>query len=159
MITFRVAALDDVLGLLNVMIDTNYVQFFKEPYEDEIKKQIEDDNVFVALDDELIVAYAVFGKSQSRFFEYGLGIDPSYVSSHGVGVLSSYRHKGIAFALKKFCEPQLKKYGFNGIYTDVAQDNVSSIRLQEKLGFSLLGKFESSYRAKGVLNFIFVKKL
>lgn len=157
MITFQKATLDDLDGILNVMIDTTYVQFFTKPYEVELKQDMESRDFFIAKDGDLIIAYAIFTQPQKRFKEAPIHLRKGYLVSSGVGVLTNYRGRGIAVELKQFSEAILKKRGVKGIYTDVASTNASSLRLQEKLGFTLLVEYETSYRPAGVKNCIFVK--
>ena len=159
MITFHKATRDDASGLLEVMRDTNYVQFLKEPYEESIRSFVDVDLVYVAKDGEKIIAYAIFTYDLDRIKEAPITLEKDFIASGGVGVHSSYRKQGIAMKLKDHAHEQLNQVGIKGIYTDVGDNNEASLRLQEKLGFKLLVKYDSKHRPAGVKNCVFAKEL
>lgn len=159
MVTFHKASLDDLQGILAVMKDVNYVQFFKEPYEEDLKRYMDKYAFFIAKEDGKIVGYVIYGEVEDRFDEVPIELKKGYVASWGVGVLREFQGRNIAPRLKDFAHQELKKQGILGIYIDVGEDNPASLRLQEKLGFSLLCKYPSRHRIDGVKNCLFEKEL
>lgn len=58
-------------------------------------------------------------------------------------------HKGIGTRAKKMmCQFAFQQLGLNKIYFVTNEDNVASIRMNEKCGFKMEGRFRQEYRTK-----------
>ena len=94
------------------------------------------------LENDVIVAFGGFtsinreiGKAETYLFA-----DPIHL------------HKGTGTKAKKMmCQFAFQQLGLNKIYFVTNEDNVASIRMNEKCGFKLEGRFRQEYRTKNGL--------
>lgn len=95
-----------------------------------VKKSVEDDAIqFVAVVNNKVVGWAdIFPHWASTL---------SHRGSLGMGVDYNYRRQGIGEKLLTACLDKAKKKGITRIELETREDNLPSINLYKKLGFSL----------------------
>lgn len=160
----RIAKKEDVGLVVNIMHDTGYTQFYPNKSDSEIKKDLlkSKDVLIVCVEKKLfnpehIVGYFIFGSVKKHLVPERkfLDIDDTYAYHCGVGVIKTFKRRGLGKKLTKFAF-KLAKKSFNGMYASVGSNNLASLNLQEKIGFVKIAEYKCSYR-KGCNNVLFVK--
>mgnify|MGYP000844831369 CR=1 FL=1 len=81
-----------------------------------------------------------------------------YAYCYGIGVHSNYRNRGIAKQLYDFAFKEAKREGYKGLYADIDRDNVGSLKLHDRLGFTKICEYKSKSRAnQSGHNVVFLK--
>ncbi len=146
MVEFREAIKEDLFEVLEVMEETTYTQFFEGSYHEEMKKIFKECTIYLCIDKNDIVGYALFQPVGNRFKEKGIDVDKKFYYSKGIGLLKRYRGRGIETEFESWCEKKVSKKGAKGIYVDVGSKNKTSIKLQEKEGFTLIAEYATPER-------------
>lgn len=162
---FRKATLDDVPGIFDVMVDTEFRKLWLGHLNDEkAKKSIEvnmgkKERIYVVADDNgRIAGYFIIDTIKSYLKDCPVEINQKYAYCKGIGVHSDYRGKGVAKELYK-ASLKFAKKKYKGMYADIDSDNIPSIKLHEKVGFNEIAKYKSEGRKKqSGINVVFGKK-
>ena len=109
-----------------------------------------------------LVAMAAFRRYRTRDFSYY-----GYPRARGLAgfaylktllVAPRWRRKGVALLLRTSAVALLRKRGFKGVASTCWAKNVSMVRLNERMGFTMLGRFPASWRGKGEESLLWEKR-
>ena len=163
MIRYAEATKEDILGIIQVMKNTGYIDFaYKGMKDKEIEKDISKskDTYLVCYESQpkKIIGYFIFSNVKNHLKEARehTSINNQYAYHLGIGIHSSFREKKIGKKLTKYALKKAKEK-FNGMYADVASNNIPSIKLQESTGFKKIAEYNSKKRIKGIKNILYVK--
>ena len=160
----RLVKKEEVPEVVRVMHNTGYVQFYPGKSDSEIQKEIlkSRDVLVVCVEKrvfkhEQVVGYFIFSSVKGHLVDEKkfLDIDESFAFHCGVGVLRSFRRKGLGKKLTNYAL-KLTKKNYRGMYASVGSNNHASLKLQESLGVEKLAEYKCKYR-KECNNVLFVK--
>jgi ribosomal protein S18 acetylase RimI-like enzyme len=114
------------------------------PGKDIISKDIEEENLFIFIEDETIKGFIVLNEHQEAEYK---SIDWKYKSGkqmviHRLCVNPLFQGKGIAKSLVRFAEDYGRQYGYNSMRLDAFKENKGACGLYEKLGYEKTGMVE-----------------
>jgi ribosomal protein S18 acetylase RimI-like enzyme len=114
------------------------------PCKDIINKDIEEETLFVFIEDETIKAFIVLNEHQEEEYK---NVDWKYKTGkqmviHRLCVSPLFQGKGIARSLVRFAEDFGRGNGFNSIRLDAFTENKGACGLYEKLGYEKAGVVE-----------------
>jgi phosphinothricin acetyltransferase len=109
--------------------------------------------VLVAVEGDGVLGYASYGPFRA-FDGYRLTVE------HSVYVSEAARRRGVASALLKALEERARKAGVHVMLGGIAADNIASLVLHEKLGFTETARMpEVGLKFGGYLDLVFMQKL
>jgi len=140
------------------MIDNGIYQWDEiYPTEKDIESDIEDDSLYLCIDDDKIVAFFALNRYQDP--EYSEGHwqyeEVPYSVVHRLCVDPDFQGKGIGAQAMFVIENIIKNDGKEAVRLDAFSKNPAALRLYEKLGYSKVGEI----RFRKGLFFLFEKKL
>jgi len=173
----RIATAKDVTGIFRVMKNVGYIAAFYGDKPEEAAVPLLLDTLFDSgkcitvvvceiecvdgkdcFDGKRIIGYSIFGPYQA----YKKAIFPdeseNFAYSMGIGIHTDFQSKGLGALLKQAAENFARKQGYQGMYTDVATTNKSSIGLQIKAGYERVAELPDKSRPKGVNTILFRKR-
>ena len=164
---FRIASPDDMPGIFKVMENVGYIaKFYGGKSEEEVTPLLlgflfgPENNINAVICETAvdgIIGYCLFGP-YAQYIKPGFPEEKDdFAYCLGFGVLRTFQKRGLGTRVLVEAEPFAKKLGYKGMYTDVATDNTSSLRVQEKAGYERIGIFSDKKRPSGVNTVVFKK--
>ena len=130
----------DCTRIWNDCITDGNCFFWKEAFKKKTIKNIikEQDYVGVAVSNKNVVGFYIIHKNNA-----GRG---SHIANALYAVDKKYRGKGIGYLLGKDSLIKIEELKYKGIqFNSVVKNNISSVNLWKKLGFTIIGEIPNAY--------------